>query len=61
VELDATPPGDLEVIIDEAKDEVSDRVAEVHAILAEMEAETSPFSPGNCDVGVMRYNICNPS
>ena len=41
-ELDATPPGDLDVRIDEAKDEVSGRLAEVHASLAEMEAESGP-------------------
>lgn len=41
-ELDTTPPGDLEVRIDEAKDEVSGRLAEVHASLAEMEAESGP-------------------
>ncbi len=41
-ELDATPPGELEVRIDEAKDEVSGRLAEVHASLAEMEAESGP-------------------
>ncbi|KAN0138690.1 P-loop containing nucleoside triphosphate hydrolase protein [Lactarius tabidus] len=41
-ELDATSPGDLEVRIDEAKDEVSGRLAEVHASLAEMEAESGP-------------------
>ncbi|KAI9436514.1 P-loop containing nucleoside triphosphate hydrolase protein [Lactarius psammicola] len=41
-ELDATPPGELEVQIDEAKDEVSGRLAEVHASLAEMEAESGP-------------------
>jgi hypothetical protein len=41
-ELDATPPGELDVRIDEAKDEVSGRLAEVHASLAEMEAESGP-------------------
>ena len=41
-ELDATPPGELDIRIDEAKDEVSGRLAEVHASLAEMEAESGP-------------------
>jgi hypothetical protein len=36
------PPGELDVRIDEAKDEVSGRLAEVHASLAEMEAESGP-------------------
>ena len=43
-ELYATPPGDLDVRIDEGKDEVSGRLAEVHASLAEMEAESGPAS-----------------
>ena len=41
-ELDATPPGELEVRIDEAKDEVSGWLAAVHVSLADMEAESRP-------------------
>ena len=43
VELDATPPGELDVQSDEAKDEVSGLLAEeMHACLTEMEAESGP-------------------
>jgi ATP-binding cassette subfamily F protein 3 len=41
-ELDATPPGESDARLEEMRDEVSGRLAEVHASLAEMEAESGP-------------------
>ena len=41
-ELDATPPGEVDARLEEARDEVSGRLAEVHASLADMEAESGP-------------------
>jgi ATP-binding cassette, subfamily F, member 3 len=41
-ELDATPAGELDARIEETRDEVSGRLAEVHASLADMEAESGP-------------------
>lgn len=41
-ELDAIPPGELDARLEETRDEVSGRLAEVHASLADMEAESGP-------------------
>jgi ATP-binding cassette subfamily F protein 3 len=41
-ELDATPPGEVDARLEEARDEVSGRLAEVHTSLADMEAESGP-------------------
>jgi ATP-binding cassette subfamily F protein 3 len=41
-ELDATPPGEVDARLEEIRDEVSGRLAEVHASLADMEAESGP-------------------
>jgi len=41
-ELDATPPGEVDARLEEMRDEVSGRLAEVHASLADMEAESGP-------------------
>ena len=41
-ELDATPPGEVDACLEEARDEVSVRLAEMHASLADMEAESGP-------------------
>lgn len=41
-ELDATPPGESDARLEEMRDEVSGRLAEVHASLADMEAESGP-------------------
>ena len=58
-ELDATPPGDLDVRIDEAKDEVSGRLAEVHASLAEMEAESGPARAAALLAGELLILACD--
>jgi ATP-binding cassette, subfamily F, member 3 len=41
-ELDATPPGEVDARLEETRDEVSGRLAEVHTNLADMEAESGP-------------------
>jgi ATP-binding cassette subfamily F protein 3 len=41
-ELDATPPGESDAQLEEMRDEVSGRLAEVHASLADMDAESGP-------------------
>ncbi|KAH9992513.1 P-loop containing nucleoside triphosphate hydrolase protein [Russula compacta] len=41
-ELDAVPPGEVDARLEETRDEVSGRLAEVHASLADMEAESGP-------------------
>ena len=41
-ELDATPPGESDARFEEMRDEVSGRLAEVHASLADMDAESGP-------------------
>jgi ATP-binding cassette subfamily F protein 3 len=41
-ELDATPPGESDARLEEMRDEVSGRLAEVHASLADMDAESGP-------------------
>ncbi|KAH9990516.1 P-loop containing nucleoside triphosphate hydrolase protein [Russula vinacea] len=41
-ELDATPPGETDARLEEMRDEVSGRLAEVHASLADMDAESGP-------------------
>ncbi|KAI9451534.1 P-loop containing nucleoside triphosphate hydrolase protein [Russula earlei] len=41
-ELDATHPSDLDARVEETRDEVSGRLADVHASLADMEAESGP-------------------
>ena len=41
-ELDATPPGESDARLEEMRDEVSGRMAEVHASLADMDAESGP-------------------
>jgi hypothetical protein len=41
-ELDATPPSELDARLEETRDEVSGRLAEVHTSLADMEAESGP-------------------
>ncbi|KAF8502822.1 P-loop containing nucleoside triphosphate hydrolase protein [Russula emetica] len=41
-ELDATPPGESDARLEEMRDEVSGRLAEVHTSLADMDAESGP-------------------
>jgi hypothetical protein len=41
-ELDATPRGESDARLEEMRDEVSGRLAEVHASLADMDAESGP-------------------
>ncbi|KAI0288880.1 P-loop containing nucleoside triphosphate hydrolase protein [Russula brevipes] len=41
-ELDAIPPGEVDARLEETRDEVSGRLAEVHTNLADMEAESGP-------------------
>jgi ATP-binding cassette, subfamily F, member 3 len=41
-ELDATPAGELDARLEETRDEVSGRLADVHTSLADMEAESGP-------------------
>jgi hypothetical protein len=41
-ELDATPPGESDARLEEMRDEVSGRLAEVHANLVDMDAESGP-------------------
>ncbi|KAI0297540.1 P-loop containing nucleoside triphosphate hydrolase protein [Multifurca ochricompacta] len=41
-ELDATPPGELDARVEEMRDDVSSRLVEVHASLADMDAESGP-------------------
>jgi hypothetical protein len=41
-ELDSTPPGESDARLEEMRDEVSGRLAEVHASLADMDAESGP-------------------
>ena len=42
VELDASPPGESDARLEEMRDEVSGRLADVHANLADMDAESGP-------------------
>jgi ATP-binding cassette subfamily F protein 3 len=41
-ELDAVPSGEVDARLEETRDEVSGRLAEVHTNLADMEAESGP-------------------
>ena len=41
-ELDTTPPGESDARLEEMRDEVSGRLADVHASLADMDAESGP-------------------
>lgn len=41
-ELDAMPPGELDARLEDMRDEVSGRLAEVHTNLADMDAESGP-------------------
>jgi ATP-binding cassette subfamily F protein 3 len=42
VELDASSPGESDARLEEMRDEVSGRLADVHASLADMDAESGP-------------------
>jgi len=65
-ELDATPPGEVDARLEEARDEVSGRLAEVHASLADMEAESGParaaaLLAGGCWICLMRLSQVSDS
>ena len=54
--LDATPPGEVDSRLEEARDEVSVRLGEVHASLADMEAESGPARAAVLLAGA--FSIC---
>ena len=59
-ELDATPAGEVDARLEETRDEVSGRLAEVHASLADMEAESGPARAAALLAGAFSIDSMKP-
>ena len=60
-ELDATPPGEIDARLEEMRDDVSGRLAEVHASLTDMEAESGPERAAALLAGEFSTGFMKPS
>jgi ATP-binding cassette subfamily F protein 3 len=59
-ELDTTPPSEVDAWLEEARDEVSVRLAEVHTSLADMEAESGPARAAMLLAGALSICLIEP-